>query len=151
VTTSANRSLADIQRQIQALGSAVPFVVNHRLTRIAAAGARPSEVDQQEFAAMGMEKLAALQESMQAMVLASLDASQKLATAYAHWAHAPWSMRPPQTAWTLMTDTPLAVISAGLSPVSERAGDNARRLGQPPSQSASTSAVCPPSTGGAER
>lgn len=130
MTTSAKRSLADIQRQIQALGSAVPFVVNHRLTRIAAAGARPSDVDQEEFTAMGMEKLAALQESMQAMVLASLDASQKLATAYAHWATAPWSMHPPQTAWALMTDTPLAVISAGLSPVSERAGDNARRLGQ---------------------
>jgi hypothetical protein len=130
VTTSTNRSLADIQRHIQALGSAVPFVVNHRLTRIATAGVRPSEVDQQEFTAMGMEKLAALQESVQAMVLASLDASQKLATAYTHWAQAPWSMRSPQTAWTLMTDTPLVVISAGLSPVSERAGDNARRLGQ---------------------
>ncbi|WP_310460737.1 hypothetical protein [Sphaerotilus sp.] len=132
MTSSAHRSLADIQRQIHALGAAVPFVVNHRLTRIAAAGAQPSAIDQQEFTAMGMEKLAALQESMQAMTLASLDASQKLATVYAHWAAAPWSMRPSQTAWTLMTDTPLAVLSAGLSPVSERAGDNARRLGQQP-------------------
>jgi hypothetical protein len=130
VTTSAHRSLADIQRQIHALGTAVPFVVNHRLTRIAAAGAHPSAVDQEEFTAMGMEKLAALQESMQAMMLASLDASQKLATTYAHWASAPWSMQPTHAAWTLMTDTPLAVLSAGLSPVSERAGDNARRLGQ---------------------
>lgn len=129
VTTPAHRSLADIQRQIHALGTAVPFVVHHRLSRLAAAGAQPSAVDQEEFTAMGMEKIAALQESLQAMMLASLDASQKLATAYAHWSTVPWSVVPTQAAWTLMTDTPLAVLSAGLSPVSERASDNARRLG----------------------
>ncbi|MEX8495292.1 hypothetical protein [Sphaerotilus sp.] len=132
MTTSAQRSLADIQRQIHALGTAVPYVVHHRLSRLATAataGAQPSAVDQEEFTAMGMEKLAALQESLQAMTLASLDASQKLVTACAHWSAIPWSMAPTQVAWTLMTDTPLAVLSAGLSPVSERASDNARRLG----------------------
>jgi hypothetical protein len=129
VTTSAQRSLADIQRQIHALGTAVPFVVHHRLSRLATAGVQPSAVDQEEFTAMGMEKLAALQESLQAMTLASLDASQKLANAYAHWSIIPWSVVPTQAAWTVLTDTPLAVLSAGLSPVSERASDNARRLG----------------------
>ena len=57
VTTSAHRSLADIQRQIHALGTAVPFVVHHRLSRLAAAGVQPSAVDQEEFTAMGMEKI----------------------------------------------------------------------------------------------
>lgn len=145
--TAAHRSLADITRQINDLGTAVPYVVNHRLGRMAMAGAQPTPHDQAEFAAMGLEKMNALQESMLAMGLASLDASQKLAATMAHWAVMPWSLTPTQTAWSLMTDTPLAVLQAGLSPVSERAGDNARRLGQPqpageaPSQSASTSSV----------
>jgi len=145
--TAAHRSLADITRQINDLGTAVPFVVNHRLGRMALAGAQPSPVDSAEFAAMGLEKMNALQESMLAMSLASLDASQKLAATMAHWAVMPWSLTPTQTAWSLMTDTPLAVLQAGLSPVSERAGENARRLAQPrpddeaPSQSASTSPV----------
>lgn len=128
--TAAHRSLADITRQINDLGTSVPFVVNHRLGRMAMAGTKPSPVDQAEFTAMGLEKVTALQESMLAMTLASLNASQKLAATMAHWAAMPWSLTPTQTAWSLMTDMPLAVLQAGLSPVSERAGDNARRLGQ---------------------
>jgi len=57
------------------LAFAAPYVVAHRLTRMALAGASPSARDRKEFTKMGSEKLLAFNQSWNAMFLEAARAS----------------------------------------------------------------------------
>lgn len=91
---------------------AAPYVVGHRLTRMAMAGNSPSARDRKEFARMGTEKALAFAESWQAMWLAAARANQAMALS---WWRGYWSAAS-------------RIMFAGIGPVHRRAVGNARRL-----------------------
>jgi hypothetical protein len=118
----------DLIRQMTEMAFSVPFVVNHRLTRMALAGPNPSARDRQEFMTMGLEKVTAFQQSWLAMMWAGAGISQEMMAAGLGWWLAPWAAAPASKAMEVMHQAPMKVASAGLKPVSRRAGANARRL-----------------------
>lgn len=124
----------DLIRQMTEMTFSVPFVVNHRLTRMALAGPNPSARDRQEFMTMGREKVTAFQQSWLAMMWAGASISQDLMAAGLGWWLAPWAAAPASRAMEVMHHAPMKVASAGLKPVSRRAGANARRLSRSTAQ-----------------
>jgi hypothetical protein len=123
-----------LAQQTLGLSLAVPQVVAHRVGRMAAAGARPSARDREEFTRMGAEKVAAFYESWAAMGQAAFKAQQSMWLAMMrNAALAPWGMAKPAS--ILPTSAALAqhslrVMSQGLAPVHRRAAANAKRLGR---------------------
>lgn len=126
--TPSPRHLNELAGHTTELGLSAPVVIAHRLTRLALAGPKPSAADQHEFATMGLEKVAAFQQAGFNMWLTSLQMSQQMMMTLAGWWMAPWSTRPSTQAMRTLVDSPLAVLNAGLCPVSRRAGANAKRL-----------------------
>ena len=129
---------------------AVPQVIWHRTSRIAAAGPFPDARDQREFRRMGQEKVEAFSESIGAMTIQMLKLNQEAARfALNQWWAAwlsPWSFlsgsplqwfrfplatvpRPTIGVGAKRVGTSLArVLDKGLAPVHRRATGNARRL-----------------------
>lgn len=118
----STRSQRKIARQALGLSLAVPQVVAHRVSRMAAAGSTPNARDRQELARMGTEKVAAFYESWAAMGLAAMQAQQRLWTSMMF---APWGRLPSNHA---LTQQALRVVGQGLAPVHRRAVGNAKRL-----------------------
>ncbi|NRT57876.1 polyhydroxyalkanoate granule-associated phasin [Sphaerotilus uruguayifluvii] len=118
----------DVFAQMTELAFSVPFVVSHRLTRMALAGPNPSARDRKEFMTMGLEKVTAFQQSWLAMMWTGAGVSQEMVAAGLRWWMMPWSSAPASKAMEVMHQAPMKVASAGLKPVSRRAGANARRL-----------------------
>jgi hypothetical protein len=85
-------------------------VIGHRTGRMATAGPSPNARDRKEFTRMGLEKVAAANESALAM-------GRQLTTA---------QMQAGLKIWTDM----LRMSSAGLKPIHSRATANAKRLGR---------------------
>ena len=118
------RSSAAATRAVE-LAFAVPEVMAHRLTRLAFAGPAPSIRDRREFSRMGSEKVAAIYESWNAMLMATFRANLVLTFSVARWWLWPSSFRAlPARARRV----PLIVVGRGLAPVHRRVVANARRL-----------------------
>jgi hypothetical protein len=112
------------------LGMAVPQVMAHRLTRMAIAGASPSARDRREFHRMGAEKIAALNESWNAMALQAFLANQQLALSCMQSLWFPWggSSCSARAATNLLSDAALGILGKGMDPIRRSAVANARRL-----------------------
>jgi hypothetical protein len=112
------------------LGLAVPQVVAHRLLRIVAAGSRPSAHHWREFWLMGTEKIAAANESWNAMLLEVFRANLEFALSFNPylWLRVTRTMRSSKAAARHIERAALAVLTKGVAPVHGRAVANARRL-----------------------
>src|SRR5262249_25053596 len=75
-----SRKAKHLARQASDLGLAVPWVVSHRLARMAFTGASPSAWDRDEFRRMRGEKTAAFAQSGAAMYWAAFRVLKKLLT-----------------------------------------------------------------------
>jgi hypothetical protein len=130
-------ALQRLAAQALELSAAAPQVVAHRVSRMAKAGAKPSQKDRREFTRMGSEKLVAFQQSWaamwtqlglaQAQAMKSLLLSpptlhpQRAAKKMARLAATPQASSGPAAAWA-------SVLEAGLRPVHRKAVANAKRL-----------------------
>jgi hypothetical protein len=114
------------------LALAAPQVWAHRMTRLALMGISPSLRDRREFYLMGTEKVAAFDESWNAMLVEMLQANLKFALTpvFSWWW--PWTdvRRLPRLGSARTRRTTVAILSSGLAPVHRRAVANARRLGR---------------------
>ncbi|QHI98339.1 hypothetical protein GT347_10250 [Xylophilus rhododendri] len=130
MSTRTNRRRLSLVAQTAELSMAVPQVMAHRLGRMAAAGASPSARDREEFKLMVDEKVAAFQESWLAMATQAVQFQQRMALQMwtACWlplAQPAFGRRSMQRQWN---EAGLAILGAGLAPVSRRASANAKRL-----------------------
>jgi hypothetical protein len=134
MSTRSTRSQRKLATQALGLSLAVPQVVAHRVSRMAAASTPLSARDRREFTLMGAEKMAAFYESWAAMGQATLRAQQSMLQSM--WRSAalmplglarPGSLLPTPAA---LTAHALAVAAKGLAPVHRRATGNAKRLGR---------------------
>lgn len=135
MATRRSRPPRPFHAQAAELAWAVPQVVAHRLTRIAKAGAKPTQRDRKEFARMFAEKHDAFGESWQAMARHALHSQQSFAAAFARAALTPLTARKKagSHAFALqlqMQQAALAMLGKGLAPVHRRAVANAKRLGK---------------------
>jgi hypothetical protein len=126
VKPSARRKATRLSRQASELMLAAPQVVAHRLQRMARAGAQPSAKDRLEFQRMGLEKVAAFNESWRAMGLQLLKSQQQLGAAMLRGGVKGAAVPSAAAAWQ---QAMLDIASQGLRPVHRRATANARRLG----------------------
>jgi len=94
------------------LAFAAPYVVAHRLARMAIAGDSPSARDRKEFSRMGSEKILAFNQSWYAMWLEAMRANQTM------------TMSLYRSCWTVGQ----RMMLAGLGPVHRGAVANAKRL-----------------------
>jgi hypothetical protein len=112
------------------LAFAVPQVVAHRVTRMALAGAQPSERDRKEFRLMVHEKEVAFTQSLAAMAAQSMRANQALAASFMGALWSP-SRRRELSAGAVavqLHNAALDVLGKGLAPVHRKAVANAKRL-----------------------
>jgi hypothetical protein len=109
------------------LGFAVPWVVAHRLARMAMAGPSPAARDCTEFRRMGVEKTVAFTESWIAMAMEAIRVHRTLTASFWRSAWSPWPGTVPFSAATLQ-DAALGVLGKGLVPIHRRAVANARRF-----------------------
>ena len=120
-----------VATQASQLAFAVPQVVAHRVSRMLAAGANPSERDRKEFHLMSSEKVAAFGESWMAMGTQMLAAQQTLAASMlSAWSN-PWTFGAPAMMQGTqdLQNAALGVLGSGLAPVHRVAVANAKRLG----------------------
>lgn len=115
------------------LACAAPFVIGHRVARMAVAGASPSTRDRAEFALMAHEKATAFSSAWQAMGAEAFVASQSLGlSAMRSWTAAafgrPGSLGAASAEWNRAV---LGVLDKGLAPIHRTAVANAKRLGKP--------------------
>ncbi len=112
------------------LAFAVPQVVAHRMTRMAMAGASPSERDQKEFALMVAEKNDAFNESWSAMAAQALSANQALASSFvkSFWSLSAGRKPSAQAVVAQLQSATLEVLGKGMAPVHRKAVANAKRL-----------------------
>jgi hypothetical protein len=124
---SRRKRSTTLTRQAMELAVAAPWVVAQRSARMAAAGAQPSARDKREFSRMGLEKVAAFNESWVAMGMQAWRTQQRMAWALWQAAFMPWAgMRAPSAAqWQ---NAALGVLGQGLKPVHRRVVANAKRL-----------------------
>ena len=109
---------------------AVPQVVAHRVVRMSMAGMFPSARDQREFHLMGAEKVAALQESWQAMAAQAQQAQHQFTLAMLKSFSLPWSGGPQraQDASVKLQHAAMDLLGTGMAPLHRRAVANAKRL-----------------------
>ena len=113
-------------RQAIELALAVPVVVSHRMSRLAASAPTPSARDRREFERMSAEKVAAFYESWNAMWMAASSAYLR-----AWFSCTPWTpFTSSASNRSRQRNAALGVLTAGLAPVHRRAVANARRLGR---------------------
>lgn len=118
------RRTKSLAAQTVELGVVVPQVVAHRVARMAMAGTSPSARDRKEFQRMRLEKIAAFNESWNAMAVETLLANQRLALSAMQAFWFPWVRSKPAS-------NPLTgILAKGLNPVRRRASANAKRLGR---------------------
>ena len=121
-------------RKAAEFGLAVPYVVGHRLSRLAGAGLLPSARDRREFQLMGVEKIAAFSESWFAMSMAIWQANLALGSSMLAVTATPWLGGPAAQAgfWARhWQSTMAAVLDKGFEPIHRTATANARRLKRP--------------------
>ncbi len=132
MSLDTNRQSQRLASQAIGLAFAVPQVMFHRLSRMAAAGANPSPGDLREWQQMGAEKFMAAQEALFAMAAQAWVAQQQLATSFMRAGPAPWfsggAALAPQ--WAQWQGAMLGILAHGVAPVHARAVANARRLGR---------------------
>ena len=128
--TRRHRGAASSGRRAIELAVAVPQVVTHRLGRAALAGPSPSARDRREFQRMYVEKIAAFNESLNAMAIEMVRAN--IRAFFAPWS---WSWPRPRRASTYAADltslyarTGLGMLDQALAPYHRRAVANATRL-----------------------
>jgi len=113
-------------RQLGDLSIDAPFVIGHRLARIALAGPVPNARDQKEFVGMVLEKQLAMTQSWFAMWGELMSVQHSLWTAWLGGSNS----------WWLTAATPhltaQRVLNEGLAPYHKTAGENARRLARTP-------------------
>ena len=112
------------------LALAVPQVMGHRLTRMAIAGANPSNRDRKEFNLMSSEKKLAFMQSGQAMAWQALRFQQSFMLSWFKAVWMPWlgyRMTPSSIA-NLMRNGALEMAMKGMAPVHRTAVANAKRL-----------------------
>jgi hypothetical protein len=119
---SAYRATGPVAVRAAQVAWQAPQVVALRLTRLAAAGPRPTAADWHESHRMVAEKAAAFAESWQAMAWQMLRWQQDIATSW-------WRPLGPMAAAAQGWHAALRVADRGLAPVQRRVGANARRLG----------------------
>lgn len=125
-----NRKAVILAVKTNELALAAPLVVAHRLTRMALAGRTPSRRDYREFTRMGTEKVAAFQESWNAMISQSIRMQQDIVASMWRSFLFPW-LNCAAFATLPKIDLPhatLRVLSSGMAPVHRRAVANAKRL-----------------------
>lgn len=118
--------------QAAELALAVPQVIAHRVTRMAIAGPAPVARDRREFQRMSAEKLAAFNESWNAMSLQAFRANQQLAMSFLQALWLPWAAPKASTrsASRQIGSAVWGIAAKGMAPVHRRAVANAKRLGR---------------------
>ena len=132
MTKRRSRKSKPLAVQAAELAVAVPQVIAHRVTRMAIAGTSPSARDRREFHRMGAEKVAAFNESCNAMVLQVFRINQQLALSYMQSLWFPWA-RPGSSVQSVsrqLTGAASGILGEGMAPVHRRAVANAKRLGR---------------------
>lgn len=131
-----SRTTKKLAAQSFELAMAAPFVVAHRLTRMALSGASPSARDRDELFGMGSEKLTAFSQAWSAMALHTLRAQQEFTLGLWRNMFTPWWMWSSPQSFQANSrraqDTVLRVVSEGVTPIHRKAVANARRLGRTP-------------------
>ncbi len=127
-STRRSRSFAS---QSAEMAMAVPQVVAHRMVRMAAAGATPSQTDRDEFKLMSDEKVAAFQESWVAMATQVFEVQQQMAQQMMKAFWFPLLQRPPtlRSVERQWRNASFGILGKGMEPISRRAIANAKRLG----------------------
>jgi hypothetical protein len=119
---SAARALGT---QLVELGTAAPFVISHRMARLATAGPNPSARDRREFMLMSNEKVAAAWESWRAMagyaVTLNTTATQAALAFWMPWAFTAKPLPSPE-------DAVVNMATAGMKPYRRITVANQRRL-----------------------
>ena len=130
MSSSRVRKAQSLAVQTAELAAAVPQVMAHRVTRMALAGAMPSERDRKEFKLMSDEKTAAFAESWVAMSTQAVVASQALGLSMFRSMWAPALGRKPSVGAlsAQMQNAALGVLGKGMAPVHRKAVANAKRL-----------------------
>ena len=115
-------------RKAAELGFAVPWVMGHRLARLAVAGPLPSARDREEFQLMGTEKIVAFTEAWFATSVAMWQANLALGSSMLYMMAVPgsagsylWPSRQWQSAM-------IEALDRGFAPIHRTATANARRL-----------------------
>jgi hypothetical protein len=103
---------------------AAPFVIAHRVARMASAGASPSASDRTEFHRMGAEKIAAANEAWTAMATQAFFESQNFAIGFMQ------SFWNPKSGSRKLKQATMRILGKGMAPVRRRAVANANRLGR---------------------
>ena len=114
------------------LAFAVPQVIAHRVTRMAASGPKLSARDRKEFELMVAEKNAAFGESWNAMAVQAVLANQALAASFFKAFLAVAGGKKPSAARSAaqLQRAALGVLGKGFAPVHRKAVANAKRLGR---------------------
>lgn len=110
-----SHALSNTTKLLQ-LGTAVPQVVAHRLSRMAVAGHRPNARDQREFNGMIMEKQVAFMQACMGMATATLQMQQRW------WLSALGGRRPS------LQGSMDAIAARGIAPYHRKAVSNSKRL-----------------------
>jgi hypothetical protein len=127
---AGNRRSRALAAQVTDLGLAVPQVLAHRVTRMLLAGSSPSARDRREFQRMSTEKVAALCESWNAMLVEITRANMELSLSSARLflSGLPVTLRSSRAAAAHVQRAAIGILGAGVAPVRRRAVANARRL-----------------------
>lgn len=124
------RKYQSLSTKAAELAFAVPQVVAHRVARMAIAGPSLSARDRKEFQGMVAEKVAAFNESWNAMAMQAMRANKTLATSFLRSLCSP-SLRYGPSASAVAAQlhgAALGVVGKGFAPVHRKAVANAKRL-----------------------
>jgi hypothetical protein len=118
-------------KQAVELAFAVPQVIAHRMSRMAAAGTRPSARDQREFWMMGFEKVLAFNQSWWAMFAEAGRINQQIMASMLRAAWFPWMTQAPRfpPSAARLQRAAIDIATKGVAPIHRRAVANAKRLG----------------------
>jgi len=125
-----NRSSKAAMQAVE-LAFALPQVVAHRMSRMAAAGTTPSARDQREFWTMGFEKVLAFNQSWWAMFAEAGRVNQQIMVSMLRATWLPWMMQAPgfPASAARLQRAAIDIAIKGVAPIHRRALANARRLG----------------------
>ena len=114
------------------LSMATPHVMAHRMTRMAMAGASPSDRDRKEFGLMVSEKQSAFLKAGTAMMVQTVIANQSLALAMTRAFWSPIFGRPGKSIVADFQSAALGVLVKGLVPIHRTPIANSTRLASTP-------------------
>lgn len=113
------------------LSIAVPAVIAHRVTRMAQVGTSHSVRDRKEFYRMSTEKIAAFNESWNAMAFQAVRANQQMVMSFMQSFWFPWGSAKSSTKSTSLrklTNAAQSILEKGLVPIHRRVISNSKRL-----------------------